>query len=240
MNEINLLDNNIVNCLDNGLEKLQENFLQTSFGEMVDNGIDAGLRAIFPDLIENQVIDIKNNLFENGVKNAFETAVKSVIDTGKSAIGIFTGNFENISQIEQAVKKGGLIDTLDSVLNKAINFAKEKGVIDNTVSNILFTGKKTLLNNITSNIENTLTDQIKSIEKLEQYCNSWKEAYENQDISLMEKNYKKIEKQLESIVPLENTINKARTIENLQNLITNNGGDFNFSETELELAKMLV
>ena len=44
---------------------------------------------------------------------------------------------------------------------------------------------------------------------------------------------------LEKIVPLENIINSARKIENIHNLIKNNGNNFNITE-EILLAQRLV
>jgi hypothetical protein len=55
----------------------------------------------------------------------------------------------------------------------------------------------------------------------------------------MEKEYKKIEKQIKNIIPIENTINKTRFIENLHNLIKNNGKNFDLSEEEIGLANRL-
>ena len=55
----------------------------------------------------------------------------------------------------------------------------------------------------------------------------------------MEKEYKKLEEELEKTIPLENTIKEARNIENLHILIKNKG-NFNLSNDELELAKKLI
>ena len=54
-----------------------------------------------------------------------------------------------------------------------------------------------------------------------------------------EKEYKKIEKQLNNIAPIEKTINEAKTIMTLHNLIKNNGQNFNLSKEQLELAEKL-
>ena len=56
----------------------------------------------------------------------------------------------------------------------------------------------------------------------------------------MEKEYKKLEKSLNKVVPLENTLTRARQIENIHNRIKNNGQNFEISEVELELAKKLA
>lgn len=53
------------------------------------------------------------------------------------------------------------------------------------------------------------------------------------------KEYKKIEKQLNNIAPIEKTINEAKTIMTLHNLIKNNGQNFNLSKEQLELAEKL-
>ena len=55
----------------------------------------------------------------------------------------------------------------------------------------------------------------------------------------MEKEYKKIEKQLNNIAPIEKIINEAKTIMTLHNLIKNNGQNFNLSKEQLELAEKL-
>lgn len=54
-----------------------------------------------------------------------------------------------------------------------------------------------------------------------------------------EKEYNKIQKALKEIMPLETTIKRARKIENLHNLIKNNGQNFELSDTQLELAERL-
>ena len=56
----------------------------------------------------------------------------------------------------------------------------------------------------------------------------------------MEKEYKKMEKELQNIVPLESVLNKARQVENLHELIKNNGKNFELSPETLELANKLV
>lgn len=59
------LNNKIVN------ENSQKNFLETTLGKTVNTAIDIGLRAILPDFVENQVINLKNNLFNFGLKDRY-------------------------------------------------------------------------------------------------------------------------------------------------------------------------
>ena len=102
----------LTNNLNNSLEKKQNNFLQSTLGKAINNGINIGLRYILPNWAENKVIELKDNLFNYGLKEGISKTIKSVIDTGKSAAGIVTGNFENINQINEAVKNGGIIDSV--------------------------------------------------------------------------------------------------------------------------------
>ena len=216
--------------LNKNVEK--NNFLNSVLGKTINTAIDIGLRAILPDLIENQVIDIKNALLQNGLKSGIDTAVNSAINLGKSAVGIVTGNFENMDQVKMAVGNGGIVDTVSKVLDKAINTTYKKGYIDKTVTSIIKNGKNVLLNNITNNIKSELDQQTNSVEKLEKYVNNWKEYYNNKDFEGMTKEYNKIKTQINKVIPLENILKETRKVETLHELIKNNGQNFNITEAE--------
>ena len=78
------------------------------------------------------------------------------------------------------------------------------------------------------------------MDKINSYIGDWNKYYNNQDFNNMDKVYQKMEEELKNIVPLESVINGARQIENLHNLIKNNGKNFNISQYELELANKLA
>ena len=199
-----------------------------------------GLKAILPDLIEDEVIEIKDSIITDGFKAGIKTAIDNVVDFGKGVLGIFTGKFDNISQVQNVIKKGGLIDSISDVLDWGIKKAKENDLINGKTATLIQKGKNTVLNTINNNIENNLTSQVESVEKIDKYISNWNECFKEQDFNNMDKQYKKIEKELEKIMPLENVITKARQLENLHNLIKNNGKNFNLSKEELELANKLI
>ena len=221
-------------------DKEQNSFLRTSLGKVINLGLDLGIRALLPDLIEDGVIEIKNAIFEGGFKEGIDTAIQSAIDFGKSVTGIFTGKFENISQVQTAVKNGGIIDGVSNVIDWALNKATENGKIPYTISNTIRQGKNVILNNVTKNIENEFEKQLDSIEKLDKYTNNWKNYYNEHDFEGMEREYGKIKEKLEDVLPIENTIKEVRKIENLHMLVKNNNGNFNLSKEEVELAQKLV
>ena len=229
----NTLENNIIN------DQTQKNFLETTLGKTINTAIDVGIRALLPDFIDEQVINIKDNLFEYGIKDGIKKTIDDAIDMGKSAIGIFTGNFENVEQMQSAVETGGLIDGISNLLDNIVNKVTKKVLINSNVANILTEGKDIILNNVESNIEKTFAEQLSSTEKTNTYINNWKECFKNKDFNGMEKEYKKLEKQLENLAPIEKTIKEARTIENLHNLIKNNGQNFDLTQEQLELAQKL-
>lgn len=239
------VDNNINNKneifqnIDTKLYEAQQKFLQTSLGKAINGAVDIGLKAVLPDLIEDEVIDIKDCILENGFKAGVEEIIKSGIDFGKSVSGIITGNFETIEQIQMAVKNGGILDRTSQLLDNIINIVKNKNLINNTTATLIKQGKNSIISSISNKIEETLTNQIKSVEKIEKHTKNWNVAYGIQDFDKMEIAYKNIKSNLEKVIPLERTINNARIIENLHNLIKNNGKNFNISENEIELIKRI-
>ena len=218
----------------------QKNFLESDLGKVINTAVDIGLKAVLPNLIENEIIDVKNIILEQGFSDGIKEVINSGIDMGKSMSGIITGNFENISQVQMAIKKGGVLDKISSLLEYTISIANKKNLIDNKTANLIKDGKNTIINSISDKIEESLTNQLKSIEKLESYCEKWTSSYNNKDIEAMNKSFKNIEKYLNKTLPIEKILNTARKIENLHNLIKNNGNNFDISKEQELLAEKLV
>ncbi|MBQ6992853.1 MAG: hypothetical protein IJN50_08225 [Clostridia bacterium] len=222
------------------LEEEQNNFLQTNLGKIVDTGLEIGIKALLPDYIENDIIEIKDDLFDEGFSEALNTTVDKVVNLGKNVVGLVTGNIENIAQAEEIIKEGGLIDGISDLIDNALKQGEKYGIISKGISTIIKTGKNTLLNTIETNIDNNFDTQIEKVEKLDKYIERWQKYYEKQDFKNMEYQYEKVMENLEDVLPLEEIMIKARQIENIHNLIKNNGKNFNLSEEELELANKLI
>lgn len=219
--------------------KEQKSFLETTLGGIINTGLNLGIKYLLPDFVEDEVIKIKDTILHEGFKEGLNTAIDEVIDFGKSAIGIVTGKFDDISQMQKAVENGGIIDTISKGIDTGINKVNEKGKLNDTISNVIKKGKNLILDNISSNIEEMIVEQGNEINKFETSINEWKKAYENKDFNLMEKEMKNINKYLEKIMPLENIIKEARIVENIHNLIKNNNKNFEINEVELEAANVL-
>lgn len=228
------LKNNIIN------EQEQRDFLETTLGKTINTAVDIGIRTILPDFIEDQVINLKDNLLNYGLKEGIQKTVSDTIDLGKSAIGILTGNFDSISQMQNAIQAGGLIDGMSSLLDTVVDKVNQTGLINNNLANTIKQGKDIILNNVESNIEKTFAQQLESMDNLENYINAWKEDFEKKDFNAMEKSYNKLEKELKNLVPIDNIINQAKIIENLHKLIKNNGQNFKLTAEEIELSNKLI
>ena len=148
-------------------------------------------------------------------------------------------NFENMTQVRTAIADGGIIDTVSDLLDKVVDKTYKAGYINKAINNLIKNGKDILLENVTKNITKELDQQNSSIEKLERYVSNWKEYYENKDFEGMTKEYNKIKKQINNIIPLENIIKETRKVETLHNLIKNNGKNFEISDLEQQLVKNL-
>ena len=236
------LENNI--SLTNGvteenLAQEQNNFLESTLGKVINSALDVGIRMILPDFIEDGVVEVKDALLKGGFKEGVDTAINNAVDLGKSIVGIFTGNFDSISQARDAVKSGGIIDGISGVLDTVLDKTSSTGLISNNVASIISSGKDAILNSVSNKIEDNFTNQLEQVENLSTYENSWKNSFDNKDFDRKQKEYEKIQETLKEIMPLESTIKEARIIENLHTLIKNNNKDFNLTNEQKELANLL-
>lgn len=231
---------NEINTEEINIEKSQNKFLETAVGKVINTGCDIALRTILPNAIEDEVIEIKNVIFNEGLKNGIKTAIDSAINLGKSAIGIVTGKFDNVSQAYNAIKSGGIIDSASKVIDNAVKAAKENNLINPTTAKLITKGKNVVKDCITSGIEENFMEQVDGVEKVGKYINNWNNYLNQKDIEGMNREYGKIKKKLENLIPLETTLKEARVIENVQTLVKNKGNSLeNISQDELKLAKII-
>lgn len=241
--------NNLINNLkspevreeiSNNIKQKQQEFLESTLGKIINNGIDIGIRAVLPDWLEDEFIEMKDTVLNEGFKEGLQIAINKAIDVGKAMQGIVTGNFESIEQVKIVIEKGGLLDTVSKLLDNVIKWAKDKKIISSKTAKLLKSSKKTILQAIEDNIDTSLTDQVASLEKIESYIEKWTNYYKEQDLTNMKKIHTRMTNELEKVLPIQSTLEKVEEINNLHELIINNGGDFNLTEEELELAEILV
>ena len=108
------------------------------------------------------------------------------------------------------------------LIDKASNKIYQKGIINSQIKSVITGGKDIILNNVTSNIKNEMNFQERSIHNIGKYVDNFNEYLKNKDFDGMTKEWKKIQNNLKSIIPLENILKQVRQTENIYNLIKNN------------------
>lgn len=217
---------------------MQKEFLETDLGQTINGVVDIGISSLFPNYISEDIIEVKDAIITDGFKCGIQTAISNVIDCGKNIQSVFTGKFDNVSQIREVLEKGGLIDSISEILDSAINLAKNNKIIKSKTATAIRKEKNTILKNIKNSVDNNLEEQAETIEKINKYIENWKENFTNEDFNSMEKEYKKINKALEGILPIKNTLEKVEKLQTMHELIKNNGQNFNLSNEEIELIKL--
>lgn len=150
---------NELNSKNIEIEKEQNNFLETTIGKIINTGLDVGIKFLLPDFVENEVIEIKDTIIQEGFKEGIKKTISEAIDLGKSTIGVVTGKFENIGQMQKAVETGGIIESVSTGIDKALYKINENGKLNSNIVNVIKKGKNLILDNISNNIEEMILEQ---------------------------------------------------------------------------------
>ena len=222
------LNNQLTNDMKNNeISKNQNDFIGNMFKNAINFGVDLGLKSLLPDLIEDQVIDIKNSILEGGFKEGVNTLVKKVNEFKNSITGIFTGNFNNIEEIHTATKQGGIIKTVSKGLSKGIDAGVKSGAIPKSIGGILKAGKTTMLNEFSNSLESQMRKEIQKFDTLNDLNKKWYDALDKRDFNKMTKYTEKISELSKDLVKFSNIIEETKKIEELHNFIKeNNSFDF--------------
>lgn len=222
--------------IDLNFSKIQENFFESKIGQIANSALDVGLKRILPDFLEDEVIEIKDTLLSEGLTEGVNKAIDSAIDLGKTAMGIFTGEFESIEQAKDALEKGGMLEGISDGLDYVLEKLEKSNIISSNISTLIKSGKELIINNIDSNVDIEFNNEIESLNKINNYIEKWEKSYSDKDIEELNKQYKNIQKEMKKIMPLEKILNNVKKIENINELI-NNSKNFNFDSVYLDLAK---
>ena len=221
------------------ISDIQGKFFESNFGQIINSVLDVGIRVALPDFSENMMIDIKNALFENGLKDGVKQIWTNIKEYGKSFLGISTGKFNNIDEIQKATKTGGILDTISSAFDFALEKSVENGKITRKARQSIKKQKNSMIKDMKKEILDEVDNQSLYIEKINQYKEKWQECFDNKDLKGMKNANKNIKKYMEKVVPLENLLSDSKKIDVIQSLVESTGS-FEVTKEEQELAKVLT
>lgn len=238
--ELNLDRNNSLHNNELNIENAQEKFIETNLGKAIDFGLDIGLRAVLPNAIEDTVINIKDVIMENGLKDGVGQIIENVVDIGKSITGLIKGDFSNIDELKNTLVSGGIFNSVSTLVDFSIDKLQPTSTISETLIDVVKSGKEYIFNNIEQSVEQSFKDQSIAINKIEKSISKWENAFENKDIKTLEKEFSNITSELNGIMPIRDLILKTEEIKNIQILLKNNGNNFDLSTEKLEIAKKMM
>lgn len=125
-------------------------------------------------------------------------------------------------------------------MDTAVKAAKDNNLINDSTAKLIKKSKNVVKDCISSKIEENFMEQVNGVEKVGKYIDNWNLCLDQKDLTGMKREYNKIVKKLDNLLPLESTLKEARAIQNVQTLIKNKGGTLdNITEEEIRLARII-
>lgn len=211
--------------------KYQEEFLKTNIMQEINNSLDNYLKEFFPDSLGKDLINLKNNIIDNNIKNSVNVSIENSTTKNNS----YLNDFDFIEGIKENIMSRENINRLSNDIEKNIDKLDK----NNEEKNITKLEKEKIVKNVEESIEKTFEKQKNNIKKIEKNINNWENKYNLKDLEGMKKEYNKMEKLMDDLIPLENILNNYRKIENIQKLLENNNSENYLDEQVLELANKL-
>lgn len=207
--------------------------------KIANNALNFGLKAILPDFIEDDIIQIKDSFINEGFEKGLEEAKEKAEEVWKSVKGFFTGEFDTVGEIQKLIQKNGILDTASDLVDKITKLLLSKKIINKTTYNLIKTGKKEILNALEGELNNYYKIDTYDLESLNEQIEKWQKNYNDSDYESMEKTAKTILNILDKVDQIEAVINKARSIQKVQKYIQEKGSKEKLTKAERKLIEAI-
>lgn len=231
------LNKKIYNKNNINLKLENNNKFEKGIGKIINIAVDIGIKAALPDLIEDKVIEIKNILLKNGLKDGIKEISKKVKDTIDTIIGI-NKNIK-ITDIRNLTKRNGIINDFSKIINLAIDTSVKNKMISKELAGIIKSGKTAMLSNFSNRLEKNMMKEIKTIEKFKEAISKWEEALDKRDIEELKKQYQIISKNYNNMSSDLKDIIDIDKIEYINQYINKNK-NIKIDNEEFELLKKIA
>ncbi len=204
--------------------------ISEAFGEAIKKGTS---QMNFPDNIGEAV---KSGLEKIDLKDIGSAAVESALKTGMKNLGMKAGMFNNIKDIFEAIKEGGLKKGLSAGLNVVIGLLK----IPTKAKTMIKNGKDLILDScFEDELKAVMKKQQNTISRINKKCEQMENAFQKGDNKTLERISKTLKSDLEKVMPIAKVIQKGESILNQYELYKNKG-KMALSAQEKELCQKLV
>lgn len=229
MKEIELENKRNENKLINTVAKQNDN-LNYILQNIINWSIDKGIKYLFPNLIGDKIVKIKNSILNSNTQEKITSGIQNIINMENKKSSISNKENNDIQKIEEILNDPRTIEMLTEIVEKILN----------NMDNVKIKDKSIVLKDIHKNLSKDITEQINSINNINNYSKDWYNFFEKENFNSMNKSFNKIKNELKNIAPIEEIIIKTKKIENLHELVKSKGGDFNITKEEMELANKLI
>ncbi len=231
------MNNSLTLDLNKGLELTltpENKNIVSEVSNAFTNAIDKGIEKINVDTtIQNSVKDIMK---KEQVKTAGAQAIEAALRIGAKVIGINNSTFNSAKQILDALKTGDLKKGLAGVIDIGIDLIKG---VPAEAKKLIKSSKNLILGEtFDSELKNVMVKQKNTIDRLDKKCNKFDEALSKNDDKEMAKQIKSIKADLDKVMLIENTINRARATVNKYELMQNKGV-YELSKAEYEVIEKI-
>ena len=198
------------------------------------NAINKGVEKIG---IQDEVKSlIKNESRKGELKSAGAKAVEAALRIGAKAVGLNTSTFNSAKQILEALKAGDLKKGLSSALDIGVDLIKG---VPSDAKKLIKSSKNLILGEgFDSELKNVMVKQKNTIDRLDKKCNKFEDAFQKNDEKEMSKQIKSIKTDLDKVMLIEQTINRARGLVNQYDLMRSKGIN-QLSDTEKEVCQKI-
>ena len=207
--------------------------------KIANNALNFGLKAILPDFIEEDIIQIKDSFINEGFEKGLEEAKEKAEEVWKSVKGVFTGEFDTVGEIQKLIQKNGILDTASDLVDKITKLLLSKKIINKTTYNLIKTGKKEIINALEGELNNYYKVDNYDFEGLSEQIEKWQKNYNDSDYESMEKTAKTILNILDKVDQIEAMITKARNIQKVQKYIQEKGSKEKLTKAERKLIEAI-
>ena len=207
--------------------------------KVTNNALNFGLKAILPDFIEEDIIQIKDSFINEGFEKGLEEAKEKAEEVWKSVKGVFTGEFDTVGEIQKLIQKNGMLDTASDLVDKITKLLLSKKIINKTTYNLIKTGKKEIINALEGELNNYYKVDNYDFEGLSEQIEKWQKNYNDSDYESMEKTAKTILNILDKVDQIEAVITKARNIQKVQKYIQEKGSKEKLTKAERKLIEAI-